>query len=81
MERWFTLLNSIPSDKVMHFASGSVLFALLWHWTSWWALLIVASVAVSKEVYDHMHRDIHTPEVMDALATIGGALVCASVLL
>jgi hypothetical protein len=80
LEKWFALLNSLPSDKVFHFASGTVLFAMFWHLTGWWAMLIVAMIAASKEGYDYLHRDTHTPELMDALATIGGAVVCASVL-
>jgi hypothetical protein len=41
----------------------------------------VLLVASGKEIYDYMHRDSHTPDFMDIVATMAGALVCASTLL
>jgi hypothetical protein len=38
-------------------------------------------VASGKEVYDYMHRDSHTPDIWDLIATLCGAVVCASVLI
>jgi len=42
------------------------------------ALFFVVGVGVGKEVYDLLHRDRHTPEVADALWTIGGGLIPAA---
>jgi hypothetical protein len=69
-------LNSIPADKVMHFASGSVLFALCLPFiSSHYALVMVVVSGISKELYDTMHNDKHTPDLLDAVATsLGGAL-------
>lgn len=76
MERLLSFLNGIPADKVAHFASGAVLFAVFALFTGWeWALVGVAMTATAKEVYDYLHRDIHTPDVLDAVATtLGGCL-------
>lgn len=69
-------INSIPTDKVAHFASGVICYAVVLPiFGEWPALMIVALSAASKEVYDYLHRDIHTPDVLDAVATtLGGAL-------
>ena len=73
IETIFEKLNAIPTDKVAHFASGVILYALTLHALGpWYALLSVAIVAVVKEGYDYANRDIHTPDVWDAVATIAG---------
>lgn len=37
--------------------------------------VVVIAIAFGKEVYDYLHRDKHTPELMDALATIAGGFL------
>jgi hypothetical protein len=66
-------LSTIPSDKVMHFAVGVVLFAVLLPFVgSITSMAVVATAAVGKEIYDYLNKDNHTPDVWDALATIAG---------
>ena len=68
-------INSIPADKVMHFSSGVVLFAVT-QWVSiYLAISIVVISAISKELYDYTNKENHTPDVWDAFATILGGLV------
>ena len=69
-------INAIPADKVAHFASGVVLYALtLPAIGAWHALLVVAIVAAVKEAYDYANRGIHTPDFWDAVATTAGGAV------
>jgi uncharacterized membrane protein YjdF len=68
-------LNSIPADKVAHFAVGVLVYALAHFVDPAVGLLSVAVAAVGKEVYDYLHRDRHTPDVWDAVATMLGGLV------
>jgi hypothetical protein len=75
VESALTRLASIPADKVLHFAMGAVLFALLLHLAGpGYSLAAVAACGVAKELYDLAMRHKHTPDVWDAAATIlGGA--------
>lgn len=76
LESMLSKLNSIPADKVMHFACGTVLFAwCLLITTPILALALVAFAGVGKEIYDLMNDDIHTPDFWDAVATIAGGAV------
>ena len=69
-------LNSIPSDKVMHFASGVVLFAVMLPFIgSGFALAGVVLIGIGKELYDLRHKANHTPDIWDAVATSLGGLV------
>jgi len=68
-------LNSIPADKVAHFAVGVLIYAPLHFIDPVVGLLGVAVVAVGKEVYDYLHRDNHTPDVWDAVATMLGGVI------
>jgi len=66
----------IALDKQAHFLSGAVIvFAL---YTAGLGPLVYMSVCilagVLKEIYDYQHKDIHTPDVFDAIATISGGL-------
>ena len=73
IESILTKLNSIPADKVMHFAIGTVLYAAFLPFIgAWWALLPVTVFAVGKEIYDYQHKATHTPDVWDAVVTIAG---------
>ena len=69
---------SLPIDKLLHFIVGVLIYAAM-HFIGigMWAVVIAA---VGKEIYDFYHRDVHTPDVMDALATICGGVagyICA----
>ena len=69
-------LNAIPADKVAHFASGVILFAAAMPFIGpRYAMALVILTSIAKAIYDAFHRDIHTPDVFDAVATsLGGAV-------
>lgn len=75
-------------DKRLHFAGGLVIGALSAAFVretlptsvpAWKGAMVSLApalvVAVGKELYDRQHRDSHTPEFRDALATILGGIV------
>lgn len=67
----------ITHDKALHFIGGSIIAATaqVIHGDVLLSLAAVTGAAIGKEIYDYFHRDIHTPEVMDAVATVLGGLV------
>lgn len=78
----------IPYDKSLHALVGAAIFSaayIIFTLAALPALQIAAAAvllaAIGKEVYDHLHRDKHTPDFMDAVATIAGGVVCALPLL
>lgn len=76
------LLAKLPYDKALHYVYGSLLFALTVHaFGTAYSLIFVVAAASVKEIYDYVHRDVHTPDTWDFVATVAGALVCASVLI
>ena len=67
-------LNKLPHDKALHVIVG-VLAYMAFHFVSPVVGLAAAAVAaVGKEIYDHMNRDRHTPDVWDAVATMAGGV-------
>ena len=76
-------------DKSLHALVGGAIFSaayVLFSIAGLPALHIAAGAvvlaAMGKEVYDYIHRDKHTPDLMDAVATIvGGAISAAPVCL
>lgn len=78
----------LPYDKSLHALAGAVIFSaayVIFHFAALPALEIAAAAvllaAIGKEIYDHLHRATHTPDPLDALATIaGGALVALPLL-
>lgn len=94
MEKLLTFMNTwlgklyipcgIPADKQMHFLSGAILATaiLLVTGSPSVSFVSVSLVAMLKEVYDLLHKDKHTPDVWDWVATtLGGLLGTAIVLL
>ena len=82
MEKLFALFAKlstpripVPLDKQAHFVTGA-LTALVWCFiVGYWAILIVALIALAKEVYDYKHPLTHTCDFYDWLATtLGGIL-------
>lgn len=63
----------IPADKANHFAYGAMLAGLGAFHSVLAGAALCAVVAVGKEVYDRVSRR-GTPDVMDALFTVAGAL-------
>ena len=73
IEKIIAFLNNIPSDKIYHCLGGVVLFAI--GQLFGYGLALAVTGAVVKEIYDYMHKDTHTPDVWDAVATILGGLL------
>lgn len=61
-------------DKLLHFIVGMAIAAAPLERPEH-ALLLAIAASVAKEVYDSKHRDKHTPDPKDALASIAGALI------
>jgi len=80
MEKLFALTAKIPADKLGHFSTGAVAFALL-HFVliPLHAALAVAAMGVLKEAYDAAYnrwvRQAHGVELADAIATTLGGLI------
>ena len=68
----------MKTDKKLHFLTGIAIAALAMHYVQWyWALALVALVALGKEMYDRISGK-GTPELWDFLATlIGGGIAIA----
>lgn len=66
---------SLPHDKALHIIVGVLVYAVAHFVNPSVGMAAVVVAAVGKEVYDYMHKDKHTPDVWDAVATIGGGVV------
>lgn len=68
--------NSIPKDKYIHFAVGTVAFTAVYMATRnpTAAIIGVGLAAVGKELYDGV-TGRGTPDVNDALATLAGGMM------
>ena len=65
----------VPADKQMHFICGLVIAVLLTPFIGAYSIVVVAIIALLKEIYDYLHKDIHTPDFWDWVATVLGGLV------
>jgi hypothetical protein len=65
----------VPADKQMHFIGGLVIAALFTPFIGAYSIVVVAIIALLKEIYDYLHKDIHTPDFWDWVATVLGGLV------
>ena len=82
MEKLFTLLAKlsssripVPLDKQAHFVTGALGSLVLAVFIGYWAIVIIALIALAKEVYDYKHPLTHTCDFFDWLATtLGGIL-------
>jgi len=74
------LIDKMPTDKRGHAICGSILFNILiaFGFTIIHALILVTAAGIAKEIYDALHRDTHTPEVLDAVATVSLAALEAA---
>lgn len=67
-----TLLK-LPQDKLLHILVGLAIFMAGVPFVGpAWAFALTGAVGVLKELYDTRHRDKHTPELWDAVATAAG---------
>jgi hypothetical protein len=71
----FCIVCKVPCDKQMHFICGFIIAALLTPFINFYAVVVVAIVALLKEIYDYIHKDIHTPDFWDWIATVLGGLM------
>ena len=87
MEKLLTFMNTwlgklyiqnkyVPLDKFMHFLSGAILGIILYPFIGWLSIIVVSLIAYAKERYDAKHKDKHTPDIWDWVATsLGGMTV------
>lgn len=71
----FCIVCKIPCDKQMHFMSGFIIAALLTPLVGFYSVLIVAIIALAKEIYDYLHPESHTADFWDWFATTLGGLI------
>ena len=66
----------VPADKQMHFISGAIGGIAMFMLTGsiGVSFVSVSLVAMFKELYDLLHRNKHTPDIWDWLATSFGGL-------
>ena len=69
------LEGKVPVDKFMHFISGLLIAVILTPFIGFYSVLIVALIALAKEVYDYLHPDLHTADIWDWVATTLGGLL------
>lgn len=69
------LAGKVPVDKFMHFISGLVIAALLTPFIGAYSIVVVAIIALLKEIYDYLHPESHTADIWDWVATTLGGLV------
>lgn len=77
LEQLFGIISRVPPDKLGHFVGGVLIYTVTHFINSFIGLTIVILFALAKEGYDAMHRDRHTPEWKDAIATILGGITGA----
>jgi VanZ family protein len=64
----------LPLDKQAHFWTGSILGFVSYIFIGCWSLVIVALIALLKEVYDYKHPN-HTADFWDWVATVLGGIL------
>ena len=67
-------LQDVPADKQGHFIVGLIAYMAFHFIGVAVGLGVVAVLAVGKEIYDWFHRDRHTPDLWDAVATMAGGV-------
>jgi VanZ family protein len=80
MEKLFALFAKLSSPRIpvradlqAHFWTGSILGFLAFLFIGCWALVVVALIALLKEVYDYKHPN-HTADFWDWVATVLGGV-------
>ena len=71
----FCIVCKVPCDKQLHFICGFIIAAVLTPFIGFYAVDVVAVIALLKEIDDTLHPDNHTAAIRDLVVTIaGGAL-------
>lgn len=65
----------IPKDKQLHIAVGFVVGTIGAAIFPALGLALGVVIGAAKELYDARNRDDHTPEFMDFVATVAGAVL------
>lgn len=72
----------IATDKLLHILGGAVItLALGYVLPVWIALAVACAVGFLKEVYDHFHPETNTRDIWGFIATAGGGLMGAVVII
>lgn len=67
-------INKLPKDKLLHFIAGVMIYQSTFWVIGYYSLALVVVIAIGKEVYDHYYNG--TVDVLDAVATVFGGIVC-----
>ena len=65
----------VPADKQAHFLCGLVIAAILTPFIGAYSIVVVAIIALLKELYDFLHPESHTADFLDWVATTLGGVV------
>jgi len=70
-------IDKIPFDKRGHMITGALIwaFAIAVGLTVWAGIVVAAVIGAAKEIYDFFHRDTHTPDIWDWVATVSLPIV------
>lgn len=67
----------MPTDKLLHLLVGALIVALLWPVSGLASAVCCFAAALAKEVYDGQHPEVHTPDLLDVVATLAGGGISA----
>jgi hypothetical protein len=65
----------VPADKQAHALSGFIIAIFLTFFVGAYSVMVVAIIALLKEIYDYINKDIHTPDFWDWLVTALGGVI------
>ena len=69
----------MPSDKVLHFIAGAIVSVFASYlFGAMTGFLIALAVGAGKELHDYLRPETNTPDVLDFIATVLGAVVGAT---
>ena len=69
----------MPSDKVLHFIAGAIVSVFASYlFGAMTGFLIALAVGAGKELHDYLRPETNTPDVLDFVATVFGAVVGAA---
>jgi hypothetical protein len=71
----FCVTCKVPCDKQMHFISGLIIAVVLTPFIGAYSVIVVAIIALLKEIYDYKHPESHTADFWDWVATVLGGAV------
>jgi len=69
MEKLLKFLT-IECDKALHAMYGLIVFNIIAIFSYKFALLLIITVAILKELYDKENKEKHTQDVKDIFATV-----------